>query len=317
MYSLGLYLTNTCNRHCAFCFKRNEYPKPLQISHEDLETFCTWSCVNDVEELFIAGGEPTTHPDFVTHIQTLQRRLPLSGPLRIITNLLCSEAKLEAFTHVRMLVNSDSLDQYSPAELRRFHRNLRVVTNQQNKVSLSFTIWRLDQPEGHLLSYCLEFGIKQVRLDLARASILSPNQYVTLPQLGAFKEKLLSLARRLRAQDIRINFDCPLPYDMFTAEELHSIGNPHLIPMDPTRNTCDHLYINPDLTISACPHQRLIEQRLDCFETYTDLQEAVGQAKHRKLLERLYELRKEGRADEMTLPCLCEAERFLSRGDRS
>lgn len=317
MYALGLYLTTTCNRRCTFCFKKHDYPKPTQISREDLETLCAWSRENDVEEFIVAGGEPTTHPDFVPHIQTLQRRLPLSGPLRIITNLMCDEAKLAAFNHVRVLANASSLDQYSPTDLTHFRHNLRAITSRQNRVALSFTINRLEQPDDHLLPYCVDFGIKQVRLDIARASILAPNQYVTLEQLPAFKTKITALAGRLVAGGIKINFDCPLPYDLFTTEELHALGDPRIIRMDPTRNTCDNLYINPDLTISACPHQRVLEQRLDSFETYVDLQNAVGQAKHRKLLDRLYELRKEDRADEMTSPCLCEAERFISRAGRS
>lgn len=299
---LGLYLTNTCNRSCSFCFKKHGHPRPLQISKEDLEIFCDWANRNDVDEVTVAGGEPTTHPDFVSHIRMIQTRIFLSTPLKIITNLLCDEEKLEPLVGTLLLVNTDSLDQYSPPDLERLRKNLKAVASQHNWITLSYTIWRLDQPEDHLLSHCEEFGIKAVRLDLSRASILKRNRHVTLSTLGPFKEKLLALAGKLVDRGVKLTFDCPLPHDMFTEQELHRIKIGAYYRMDPYSHMCEHLYANPDLTISACPHQLLLERRLDTFSSYPELHNTVMGIKKRKLME-------EG--IDQTGPCLCEAERFL------
>lgn len=300
--SLGLYLTNTCNRSCAFCFKKHSHPRPLQITTEDLNVFCSWAEQNDVESVIVAGGEPTTHPDFVSHVKTIRERIDLSMPLRVITNLLCDEEKLEAFTKTLMLVNADSLDQYKPSDLERFRRNLKIVSGQQNLISLSFTLWRLDQPEDYLLDYCEEFGLTSVRLDLSRASILKRNQHVTIAQLPAFKEKLLTVMRKLAARNIKAHIDCPLPDGTFTPEELAECKIKKCQSMDPLTHVCDAVYINPDLTISACPHQLLIDQRLDTFADYHQLRAAARHWKREKL---------KGPGVDLKKACLCEAERFL------
>jgi MoaA/NifB/PqqE/SkfB family radical SAM enzyme len=298
---LGLYLTNACNRHCEFCFRRHDYPQRAMISLEDVDIFFAWAERERLDFVSLAGGEPTMHPDFVACAERL-KRLRLNPRLRIISNLLCDEAKLEAFRGVTILANADSLDQYSEEELQTFRRNLKVVSGRDNCVTLSYTIWRLDQPEEHLFRYCEEFGIARVRLDLARASILRRNRHVSWAQAATFKGKLLGVARRLRARGIVVQFDCPLPEGFISLAELEELRPEKYSIVDPEVHLCDAIYVNPDLTIAGCPHQRLIEQRLDTFSSFEDLMGAFFGAKAARLLHK---------AVDKTGPVLCEAERFL------
>lgn len=301
--NLGLYITNTCNRSCVFCFKKHGYPKPLQITSDDLSIFCDWCEREEVGVLCIAGGEPTTHPEFASIISTLHKRLQLDLPIQIISNLLCTQEKVAAIHHCLILANSDSLDQYSPENLKLFRQNLSTISRQNNGITLSLTLWCLDQPTDYLLQYCQEFAITRVRLDLARASILKPNRYVKLDQVGAFKKKILELARPLVSAGVRIGFDCPLPFDMFSPAELEELQVPNFRAMNPAYHMCEHIYINPDLTVSACPHQLLFDRRLDTFADYPDLFNTVFFGKLNKL--------NDDGADQAGA-YLCEAERFLT-----
>lgn len=302
--SLGLYVTNTCNRSCAFCFKKHGYPRPMQISLADLSIFCDWCSHNNIGVISLAGGEPTTHPEFPAVVRMVHEKVQLDFPLAIITNLLCEPEKVEAIHNCLVLANADSLDQYTPENLKRFQANLKRVSEQSNGITLSITLWHLDQPTEHLLQYCQEFRIPYVRFDLARASILKPNIYVKLDQLEAFKMKILEAARPLVSAGVKIGFDCPLPFYMFTEDELREIGVQHFLAMNPAYHMCEHIYINPDLTISACPHQLLLDRRLDTFKDYSDLFNTVFFSKLNKL--------NDDRADQAGA-YLCEAERFLSR----
>jgi hypothetical protein len=296
MIGIGLYLTHACNQDCVFCFKEKG---PLYISSEDLDAFCAWSKKNNVNAAKIAGGEPTFHPDFVKHIDTIKRHIrPMH--LQIITNLVCDEDKLKAFNNCNVLVNA-SVD-HSPRDLEIFQRNLgRVIAAPGTRVSLSHTIWGLEQPDEHLLHYCKEFEIKHVRIDFSRASIQRDNKHITLEQIGDFKPKLLSIGRRLTEMGVEVNFDCQMPMGIFTAEDLKplDIRNPRIV--DPKYCTCIMVYVNPDLTISSCPWKVILPRRLDDFESYECLFESVNDAVMKKLEE----------TKDRKGSYFCMAERFL------
>lgn len=303
---LGLYITNTCNRNCVFCFKRHGYPRPMHISLEDLSVFCVWAAENNVGTLKLAGGEPTTHPEFHACLQMIRERLTVSR--HIITNLMCEDrTKIAAMADFGILANGNFLDS-SDHDL--FCRNVEILRSLGSSPSISLTLWSLGQNEEPLLSCCRNLGIEHVRLDVSRASILKRNQHVTLDQLGPFKEKLLSLARKLIAQGVKIGFDCPLPTGMFTEKELRELDPDRACWMDPAANVCAHLYVNPDLSISACPHQVLLSKRLDAFADFYALRQAVGDERHRLLVRQYHRTGNVG-------SCLCDAERYISRAGRS
>lgn len=299
---LGVYLTNTCNGSCAFCFKRHGHPRPLRMTEEAAATFAAWADRNNVDTITVAGGEPTTHPDFVARIAGFRKGIYLVDPIRIISNLLCDEDKLEGLRGTRVLANANALE---TRDRDRFLSNLKALYGRCG-MALSFTLYSVDQPEDSLLECVEKLGIKNVRLDLARASILSTkNRHVTMEGLGALKPKFLALALKLCEMGVEINFDCPLPSDFLSPEELRQIRPHGFKPMDPSAHICDHLYVNPDLSISACPHQIILDRRLDSFATFRELREAVDLAKLAKLAE-------EGVDRERA--CLCEAERFITKG---
>lgn len=291
---LGLYLTNTCNKNCPFCFKIHGYPKPLRISSEDLDIFCAWCKKNEVSAIKIAGGEPTTHPDFVSHINTIKRSVMMPSGLDIISNLVCSEEKLEAFENCSALVNASV-----PHPV--MERNLpKVIAAPGTRVTLSHTVYGMDQPYEHIFTYCKEFKIVKVRLDFARVSLDRENKHVTMETLGVVKERVLEIAVRLAEMGVEINFDCPVPGGTFTEEEYSKmivrnkrVGNPYA-------HMCTMVYINPDLTISSCPFRVIDSRRLDEFPDYSLLMGTV-------LIKKSKRMKAEGKEGAY----LCEGERFM------
>lgn len=291
---LGLYLTYACNQHCAYCFKENVPDK--RISEEDFETFCGWVYKNCPSSINIAGGEPTSHPDFVRFMQTL--RWEGRRPVQIISNLICDESKLEGFHHCQVMANTSP--PHSDEDRRTFERNLeRVVAAPGTRVLLSHTLYDLAQEDQHILRYCKDLGIVHVRLDFARASLLRRNKHLTLDTVEAFKDKLVSLGRALTEVRVAVEFDCPMPVGIFSKEELHAMRLERTPLVDPFKNMCCMLYVNPDLTISSCPFRVIDERRLDAFPNLGTLFATVAVAAKKK--------EKEGKDG----PCLCMAERFL------
>lgn len=295
MSNIGLLLTNVCNRACQFCFQAHGKPQPLFISDEDFASFLSWVVAHDIRIVTLAGGEPTLHPNFVGIVSALKERME---GVRVITNLLCGEP--EALHGTTVLANADSLDQYSHAALDLFQHNLGVVA-PRSSVVLAFTVWRQDQPADHLLEYCERFNVRHVRLDFARPSMVKDNQCIRFEELELFKPTLLSVARRLRAQAVELQFDCPIPVGFFTDAELSELSPKMLRSINPARPTpCSAVYVNPDLSIASCPYPRILDDLLPSFEDMDDLLEAVAFAK-------TYALQSAG---DLSRLAYCEAERL-------
>jgi MoaA/NifB/PqqE/SkfB family radical SAM enzyme len=298
MMGLGLYLTYYCNQSCPYCFKKNERK---EMSLEDFRIFVDWVVRNGIREIKLAGGEPTTHPVFNEVVQTLRSRANLN--VHIISNLACGEEKISAFAHCWVLANTSV--PRSEEDTTLFENNLeRVVALPGTRVTLSHTLWDLAQEDDHVVRYCKELGIGYVRVDFARASTLRRNKHVTLAQLPAFKEKMYALMRKLSEMDVWLLFDCPIPKDTFSPEELSKVKVTQLSTMDPTAFSCYVHYVNPDLTVTACPFRTLDIRRLDEFEDMVELTNAVVDAFHAKL--------QKGERG----PVLCSAERFARSGLR-
>lgn len=298
--SLGIFITNVCNRHCEFCFLRPGYPRELYLSDEDLAAFCDWAARNHLYMSNLLGGEPTLHPNFVRVVQTVHKVVPR---IAIVSNLLCAPDKLEGFRDTALLANADSLDQYTEEELALFQRNLEAVSQMNCNVDLACTIWRLDQSVVHLLDYCDRFKVRFVRLDLARPSRARRNRCVRTEQIAEFKPKLLGLARELVGRGIRIGFDCPFPEGYFSAEEIRELRPVRLqLLRAGAVGTCPSMIVNADLTIRACPHAVVLERRLPTFGSFEELGHAV-------IVEKRARLQAQG-LDESRF-CYCEAERYL------
>ena len=300
MTGLGIYLTYSCNQHCPYCFKENVAGK--MISVEDFQTFCEWFAKNDLKGVKIAGGEPTSHPNFV-QLLDIFRDTCHESIIQVITNLICDEEKVRALRHCNLLVNTSP--PHRPEERELFEKNLAIlVAETGTRVTLSHTRYDANQEDDHIVRYCKEFHIANVRMDFSRASLLRRNKFISLEEAKeTYKYPLLNLARRLNEIDVTINFDCQTPAGLFTKEEMKSVrmARPSLVKAE--ANNCFMVYINPDLTISACPFRVIDERRLDEFPDVGMLFGTVAMTLKKKV-DALPE-------DKRKMPVLCMAERFM------
>ena len=289
---LGLYLNHKCNQHCSFCFNKNSGG---EISEVDFGIFLDWVCQNHPKEISIVGGEPTMHQHFVRFVQDIRRKVRV--PVQVISNLVCEEEKLAGFHHCKVLANAST--PLSDEDRAVFEKNLEaVVAAPGTRVCLSYTLHDLEQDEERIVQYCREFSIVSVRIEFARASAQRTNKFVTLDSIDPFKDKLLRVARTLTEADVAVNFDCAMPMDLFSKEEIESARIRRIHLVDPRTNVCLNVCVNADLTISACPFRVIDDRRLDQFKDLDALFTTV-----------MSELQKKIEGGEKG-PVLCMAERF-------
>lgn len=296
MLDIGLYLTWNCNQACKFCFKKNE--PDSHISDKNLDFFCEWCRRNGIKQVKVAGGEPTTHPNFSQHMETIKDKLGVLAAPQIITNLSCAEEKVVSMSDTDILVNV-AVDR-DIEETQRFGQNMRkLIALPGTRITLAYTLHNLYQMDCHIPTYCREFGIKRVRLDFARASILRKNEYVTLEHIDRFKPKLLALGRKIADEGAAVFFDCPIPRDLFTIDELKSMNVAKARYIRPGSFSCEMIYINPDLSISSCPFRTIGEHKLPAF---ADVETLWG-----TVMTSLAKQAKKGKDGEF----LCPAERYM------
>jgi MoaA/NifB/PqqE/SkfB family radical SAM enzyme len=292
---LGLYLTYNCNQQCPYCFKKHVPDK--YISDADFKVFCDWVAAHRPSSINIAGGEPSTHPCFVRFMRTLRQEAGL--PIQIISNLICDEELLKGYRHCNVLANTSP--PHSAGDRYVFEQNLeKLVREPGTRVMLSHTLYDEAQDDAHIVEYCKAFDIVNVRLDFARASLLRKNRHLTLDTVGAFKERIVVLGRILVSMGVAVRFDCPMPRGIFSDRDLRALRLDRTPLVEPDKNTCFMLYVNPDLTISSCPFRVIDARRLDAFANMGSLFATVGLAVKKKL-----------EAEGKEGPVLCMAERFM------
>ena len=298
MAQLGIYMTYECNQRCTYCFK--ERGETDRVSVEDFQIFCDWVERTNTKGVSIAGGEPTTHPDFVQLMGMLrQARDP---KIQLISNLVCDEEKLKGMHYCGVLTNTSA--PRSPKDRDIFERNLeRVISAPGTLVQLSHTLYYDGQKDENIFRYCKELNIRHVRLDFSRASMLRDNKHYKLEQLAEVKHTLLDLARRLTAVGVVVGFDCYLPEDTFTKEEFDELQRMKVKKIqlvNASEYACHMPFVNPDLTISSCPFRTIDERRLDVFPDLITLYTTIAV----KVKQRLKDEGKDG-------AFLCMAERFM------
>jgi hypothetical protein len=230
-------------------------------------------------------------------MRTLRQEAGL--PIQIISNLICDEALLKGYRHCNVLANTSP--PHSAGDRYVFEQNLeKLVREPGTRVMLSHTLYDEAQDDAHIVEYCKAFDIVNVRLDFARASLLRKNRHLTLDTVGAFKERIVVLGRILVSMGVAVRFDCPMPRGIFSARDLRALRLDRTPLVEPDKNTCFMLYVNPDLTISSCPFRVIDARRLDAFANMGSLFATVGLAVKKKL-----------EAEGKEGPVLCMAERFM------
>lgn len=86
---LGIYLTNYCNRHCAYCYayaQKAEFPKECSISLEEFKKIIYDAFELAVETIILTGGEALIHPnayELISYMTSLRIRSMILTKMRL------------------------------------------------------------------------------------------------------------------------------------------------------------------------------------------------------------------------------------------
>lgn len=260
-------ITYRCNRNCPFCFNRVFEDKVdfEKAEINDLDRVLNFVERHGIEKVYISGGEPT-----------LVKQLP--DAIGAVANL----AKVTVFT------NGSFLKAYSPREIAGMHISAINVSIDQNDI-LNSTPWLSALLENARKVKMLEPQIRintQLMIDRNYFSVTQhPGfsavqdtldrvfwQPLTVPKGNALYSSTLEGMPANLADEILVHVEKSNNREM----ESHAGFIRQVLKGKPGDTICHmgHAYItlNPDLSVSLCPHDNRTSIPLDQFEEiHTDM----------------------------------------------
>lgn len=86
---LTIYITDTCSMSCEGCITYNELAMTqghLVCGGPALERMTQWSRLVQADRIFVIGGEPMSHPELSTWLDTVKQLWPRAQRYTIVTN---------------------------------------------------------------------------------------------------------------------------------------------------------------------------------------------------------------------------------------
>jgi hypothetical protein len=219
----NLSLTRRCQRHCAFCFAREEPPGPgVDMSPPTYRAALSRLQAAGIDQVRLLGGEPTLHRHFVEYVEQAQR-----AGLRVLvfSNGLMPEATARFLAsgdegRITVLVNASAGDS-GPREERQWQQRTLGILGRRASLSCTVTgpatplSGLLDVIDRHELKRTMRLGLAQPHPD-GGGSWVAPRQY---PAVGA---RIVELAEAAAGRGIRVEFDCGFVPCMFPPEFVES-----------------------------------------------------------------------------------------------
>jgi len=164
-YSPNILLTSYCNQNCSFCFashlmgKRN---KTNHISFEKYAKLLDYLEKNGINEVFLMGGEPTMHPDF---IKIIRETVDRGFAIELFTNGVFSDEIRDFLISLGNQIKMYHLNLAAPiygksnVAKKKLAEFVRVVKNFSD-ISLTLTI---DSFEQNYLKQVLSIGLNNLK----------------------------------------------------------------------------------------------------------------------------------------------------------
>jgi len=230
----NLMITTACNFRCPYCFGLDLFGpgKPRQYMRFELfKELLDWIDRGDTTEssIHLMGGEPTLHPQFGDMVEELARR---GRDIAVFSNAAAplDEAVVRRAVElgVRWIVNCNQPDTYRKDQLELLHRHLAVLGRA---ATITFNLTNGETPYQYVLDYIEEHGLNRaIKLGVALPTAGHSNEFVKWEGLPAIAEQILKLRREACGREITIQFECGVPYCLFSEEqhaELRDINISH------------------------------------------------------------------------------------------
>jgi len=227
-----------------------------EISLEAFDQIVSFIKRSGESKLTLVGGEPTMHRYFSTIMERLDSD-PEIRQVLLFTNGIINKSSMDAIlNHSRkVLISVNVLEPGDEPDCNKEQilRNLHKLRDAEIPFDLSYVIYKRDFNPDFLYEYIEKYDLESIRWALA-FPVVPEASFVPSNEIRSLGSKVTAMLRRFSDFGIRSYVDCPLPYCLFSDEELAFVSREALSVIN--WGYCGlTLEINPDLTVKACPTQ--------------------------------------------------------------
>lgn len=266
----NVLLTTGCNLACPYCFAKEKLAsrRRRDMRLEDLDTLLAFFRRSEYKLFRVMGGEPTTHPDFVTIV-----RRALADDLRVdvLSNATWNGACAEFFTHVSprrlyFLLNLDHPERYRGRMWERIESNLARLPHPGN-VTLSFNIFEREPRYEYLLDVARRYRFQTIRLSFSLPILGAANQCLPLKDYRDLAPFVLRFVDEAEAQDVHVQIDNAVPLCIFDDAAIGKLVLHGVLDLERNARCEPVIDIGPDLSVWCCFCLSAIHnRRLEDFE---------------------------------------------------
>jgi len=228
----NLMVTTACNFRCEYCFGMEMVGAGHPPQNMDWDVFIgllDWidrAGFPDMD-IHLMGGEPTLHPQFGAMARELIRR---GRKLRVFSNAAAPlderDLRDSSGPEAIWVVNVNEPETYRGAQLATLEKHLRLLGPAG---SITFNMTGPGTKFDHVLDYIERFGLSRaIKIGVALPTLGHRNVHAKREEFGAIAARILELARRAGAGNISLEFECGVPYCLFTAEQHWMLGGLHV-----------------------------------------------------------------------------------------
>ncbi len=219
----NLMITTHCNFTCRYCFGRDMIGPGHPKTHMSRETFISlldWIDRAEMDRLSIhlMGGEPTLNPLFFDMIDELDRR---NRRIVIFSNAatrMDPHSLREAVGKgIRWVVNCNHPSEYQGNQLENLQANLAIMGKS---ASVTFNVTGGAFDYSYVFDYIKTYGLDpRIKVGVALPTLQHHNVFAQWNEFPAIAEQILELYRAVTAIGGTIDFECGVPYCLFSAEQ--------------------------------------------------------------------------------------------------
>jgi hypothetical protein len=227
---MNLVIETACNQRCSFCFSQKaieDMHLPKRYSLEETAKVGHWLASQGIKHVNVLGGEPTLHPELPQILDVLKDKG--CRPTLVTNGLGEPGAYKESISKVvAVLLNYRPAQEHTQGQRKRFMQNLDSLSREKRNrptdgpIHLSFgtTLVEVGQSIDYLIEGAKEWGADALRLDLSKPAPDKKNQYLDPRGNQDAGPWLVELVQQILAAGLQPGFDCPVPYCLFSDEQI-------------------------------------------------------------------------------------------------
>jgi len=264
----NLMLTTACNFTCDYCFGKEMIgPGHAQqtMSWDLFLDILDWIDRGSIPELdvHLMGGEPTLSPlfnDMIGELIRRKRRIVVFSNLCVPmdTTVLADSSRLG----IRWTINVNDPSSYRGRQIQTLQEHLALLGSA---AVVTLNITSPSTEFDHVLSYIEDFGLARcLKVGVTLPTLDHVNAYVKREDYPGIAVRIMALNDAAGNKGIEVEFECGVPYCLFTAEQHKRFGGLRVshcgsrLDITPTGNVINCL---PLCRVVAIPYSDFADYR--------------------------------------------------------